>query len=224
LHSYKQAATNIGTCCEGQAVRAWGSLPEYLYPPLLPSLPLLLSSPLPPPPLTHPLIVNRFDVITVFLFRGWYLRRYLHILYIYINNFLNQITFTHKDIYAPSKISGSFNNVAISMTMDTQFPYQKKQKTKNKKRGREGEREGGREGDRKNKYNFCDCCNICRKCYINNFASLTSGLRGGPPHPLVDQCYCSCLCERQSNRHCLSWYSLRTLSKINCSRSTICKY
>jgi hypothetical protein len=32
LHKYKQASTNVGSCCESQGVRAWSSLPEYLYP------------------------------------------------------------------------------------------------------------------------------------------------------------------------------------------------
>eukprot|EP00026_Physarum_polycephalum_P003966 Phypoly_transcript_03983.p1 GENE.Phypoly_transcript_03983~~Phypoly_transcript_03983.p1 ORF type:complete len:739 (+),score=59.86 Phypoly_transcript_03983:1-2217(+) len=31
LHKYKQASTNVGSCCESQGVRAWSSLPEYLY-------------------------------------------------------------------------------------------------------------------------------------------------------------------------------------------------
>jgi len=31
LHKYKQTATNIGSCCESQATRLWGSVPEYLY-------------------------------------------------------------------------------------------------------------------------------------------------------------------------------------------------
>jgi len=31
LHKYKQASSNVGSCCETQGLRAWTSLPEYLY-------------------------------------------------------------------------------------------------------------------------------------------------------------------------------------------------
>jgi len=31
MHKRKQASTNVGSCCESQGLRAWSSLPEYLY-------------------------------------------------------------------------------------------------------------------------------------------------------------------------------------------------
>ncbi len=31
MHKYKQQPTNVGSCCESQGVRTWGSLPEFLY-------------------------------------------------------------------------------------------------------------------------------------------------------------------------------------------------